>query len=142
MQLKLEIQINAPKQKVWEILTNFSAYPNWNPFIKSIKGDFIEGKKVEVHIVPLGTIGMIIKPRVLCFKIHEEIRWQGNLLFPGLFDGEHIFQLREIDSNTTLFIHSENFKGILIPFFKKMLDQNTRDGFNAMNEKLKELCER
>ncbi len=103
---------------------------------------FIEGKKVEVHIVPPGTKGMIIKPRVLYFMINEEIRWQGNLFFPGLFDGEHIFKLREVDSNTTLFIHSENFKGILIPFFKKMLGQNTRDGFNAMNEKLKELCER
>ncbi|RYZ45415.1 MAG: SRPBCC domain-containing protein, partial [Chitinophagaceae bacterium] len=34
-QIKTEIVINASKEKVWAILTNFSQYPQWNPFIVS-----------------------------------------------------------------------------------------------------------
>ena len=38
-EIKTEILINATPEKVWTILTNFDNYPNWNPFIKSIKGE-------------------------------------------------------------------------------------------------------
>jgi uncharacterized protein YndB with AHSA1/START domain len=37
-EINTEILINATPKKVWSILTNFAEYPNWNPFIKSIKG--------------------------------------------------------------------------------------------------------
>jgi hypothetical protein len=58
-----------------------------------------------------------------------------------LFDGAHKFELiKNADGSTTL-IQSEKFKGILVPLFKKMLDVNTVNGFNAMNKKLKELAE-
>jgi hypothetical protein len=42
---------------------------------------------------------------------------------------------------TTTFIQSEKFRGILVPFFKKMLDKNTTNGFDLMNQKLKEMVE-
>jgi hypothetical protein len=41
----------------------------------------------------------------------------------------------------TTFKQSEIFKGILVPFFKKMIENNTKKGFEAMNQKLKELAE-
>jgi len=43
---------------------------------------------------------------------------------------------------TCTFIHGENFNGILISLFRKMLHNNTRRGFEMMNESLKERCER
>ena len=51
------------------------------------------------------------------------------------------FELIDNKNGTTTFIQSEKFKGILVPLFKKMLDYNTVNGFNAMNKKLKELAE-
>jgi len=63
-------------------------------------------------------------------------------LFPGLFDGEHKFELIDNNNGTTTFVQSEKFTGILVPLFRKMLDVNTRNGFSLMNEKLKELAER
>jgi hypothetical protein len=36
-EIKTEILINATPEKVLSILTIFDNYPNWNPFIKSIK---------------------------------------------------------------------------------------------------------
>jgi len=26
------VEIDAPKQLVWDVLTEFSAYPEWNPY--------------------------------------------------------------------------------------------------------------
>jgi hypothetical protein len=141
-EIKTEILINATPEKVWAILTNFDNYPNWNPFVKSIKGEVKVGKKITVRIEPPNAKGMTFKPRVLVFIANKELRWLGHLLFAGLFDGEHKFELIDNGNGTTTFIQSEKFKGILVPFFKKQLDNNTKRGFEEMNMKLKELAER
>lgn len=51
------------------------------------------------------------------------------------------FELINNNNGTTTFIQSENFKGILVPLFKKTLNTNTTNGFKLMNQKLKELAE-
>jgi uncharacterized protein YndB with AHSA1/START domain len=38
-QLVAEIEIAAPAQRVWEILTDFAAYRQWNPFMPRLDGE-------------------------------------------------------------------------------------------------------
>lgn len=140
-EIKTEILINATPEKVWAILTDFKNYPNWNPFIKSIQGDVKPGNKIAARIEPPGAKGMDFKPKVLTFETNKELRWLGHLLFAGLFDGAHKFELIDNGNGTTTFRQSEKFTGILVPLFKKQLDINTRKGFEEMNKKLKELAE-
>jgi len=140
-EIKTEILINATPEKVWSILTNFDDYPNWNPFIKSIKGNVKVGNKIKARIEPPESKGMTFKPKILTFETNKELSWVGHLLFTRLFDGEHKFELIDNGNGTTKFIQSEKFKGILVPLFKKQLDSNTKKGFEEMNKKLKELAE-
>lgn len=141
MEIKTEILIQATPEKVWSKLTNFSKYPNWNPFIKSITGEVAVGKKITAQIQPPGAKEMTFKPTILTFETNKTLTWLGHLWIAGLFDGEHHFQLLDNGDGTTTFLHSEKFKGILVPLFKKQLSNNTRKGFEAMNEKLKILSE-
>jgi len=141
-ELRTEITITTTPDKVWAILMNFNNYPNWNPFIKSIKGEAIKGKKLTAHIVPPGTKGMTFKPRVLTVNTNNQLRWKGRLLLPGLFDGEHFFEIIDNGNGTVTFIQREQFRGIFVPLFKNKLDKNTKAGFEQMNAKLKELAEK
>ena len=140
-EIKTEILIKASPEKVWTILTDFDNYPNWNPFIKSIKGKVAVGNNIIARIEPPEASGMTFKPEVLAFEPNKELRWIGHLLFAGLFDGEHTFELIDNGNGTTTFKQSEKFNGILVPLFKKSLDKNTTNGFRQMNQKLKELAE-
>jgi hypothetical protein len=140
-EIKTEIRINATPAKVWAILTDFEKHPNWNPLIKFIKGDVAVGKKITVRIEPHEMKGMTFSTKVRAFEKHKEFRWKGHLLFPGLFDGEHKFELIDNGDGTTTFKHGEKFNGILVLFFKKMIEKNTTHGFHLMNQKLKELAE-
>jgi|TARA_B110000285_G_C15111969_1_gene611644 hypothetical protein len=142
LEIKTEIIINATPEKVWKILTNFRAYPNWNPFIKSIEGQVTIGEKIIARIEPPEAKGMTFKPKILTVVKNRELSWLGHLLFPGLFDGKHKFELIDNGNGTTTFIQSEKFKGILVPFFKKQLKNNTKNGFIEMNKKLKEIAEK
>lgn len=140
-QIRTEIVINASPQKVWQILTDFKAYKDWNPFIKTVDGVPTEGSRIKARIEPPGASGMNFTPKLLIVKKNEELRWLGHLLVPGLFDGEHIFELYENTDGSTTFVQREVFTGILVPLFSKMLDVNSVEGFRLMNQKLKELAE-
>ncbi len=137
-EIKTEILINANPEKVWSILTNFDNYPNWNTFIKSVKQEVKVGNKITVRIEPPQEKGMTFKPRVLTYETNKELSWIGRLWFPGLFDGNHKFELIDNGNGTTTFKQSEKFKGILVWMLN---EENTKKGFESMNEKIKELAE-
>ena len=136
-EIKTQITIEATPDRVWEVLTDFEKYSGWNPFIKSIQGKVQTGEKIIVRLEPPGAKGMTFKPRVLAFDKNKQFRWIGHLFFPGLFDGEHRFELIDNGNGTTTFIQAEKFKGILVRMLSKMLDGSTLNGFKAMNERLK-----
>lgn len=138
--LETMTRIYAPYEKVWQILTEFDSYPNWNPFIKSISGELIEGQKLLVKISPPGERGMSFSPTVIRVSPGRELRWSGKFNFRGLFDGEHYFGLEEIDDTSTLFIQGEYFSGILVNLMAGMLER-TKMGFEMMNSSLKKACE-
>ena len=136
-----EITINASPEKVWKIFTDFDAYSTWNPFIRSFKGKPAVGDHVEARLQVPGKKAMTFKPVVLQYQPNKELRWIGKFMVSRVFDGEHTFKLRDNGDGTTTFIQYENFRGILIPFMTKMLDEQTLSGFKLMNEKLKERVE-
>ncbi len=135
------IEIEAPAQKVWEILFDFDSYPEWNPFIRKIKGKVEEGQKIEAFLQPQGSKGMSFSPRIVKVEPYREFRWLGRFILPKLFDGEHIFELKELKSNKTLFVQREKFRGILVPMIMKNFGEKTQKGFEEMNKALKERAE-
>lgn len=136
-EISTRIHIQASPAKVWAILTNFQDYPRWNPFITAITGTLALGHRIKVRIQPPNAKSMTFTPRVRSFTPQHEWKWLGHLFIPGLFDGEHRFELIDHQDGTTTLIHSERFKGILVPLLLKLMGDNTRQGFIAMNEKLK-----
>lgn len=138
--IETEIVISSTPDKVWEVLTDFEKYPDWNPFIKSVKGNRQQGEQLTVRIQPPESKEMRFTPVILKYKKNNELRWKGQLGMKGIFDGEHYFKLIDLDNGQTSFLHGENFSGILVPFMGKSL-QKTEKGFEQMNVALKQRCE-
>ncbi|MDX1684092.1 MAG: SRPBCC domain-containing protein [Saprospiraceae bacterium] len=138
--MESDIIIDAPAQKVWNILMDFESHPEWNPFIRSISGEPKEGENITVRLKPPDGKEMTFRPVILKNEREKEFRWKGKLFIKGLFDGEHYFKLEKIDNSTTKFIHGENFSGILVGLLSGAL-KNTLAGFQDMNEALKARCE-
>ncbi len=135
--IKTQIVINAPVEQVWATLTNFSTYPAWNPFIKSISSTATTGSQLVVSIQPPAQAEMTFYPTVLRAEKNKEFRWRGKLLIKGLFDGEHYFTLTPIDNQSTQLEHGEHFSGLLVSLIMRKIEANTQAGFEAMNQALK-----
>jgi len=141
-EIRTEILIQSEPERVWDIFSDFKSYPRWNPFIHSVDGEVCAGNRILIRLTPPDAKPVSFKPAVLLVNQNRELRWLGHFIIPGLFDGEHIFELADNKNGTTTFIQREIFTGILVPLLKKMLDNNTRRGFEMMNRKLKEICEK
>lgn len=136
------IEIAAPAERIWRILTDFPGYARWNPFVRSISGEAEIGASLIVSLEPPGGRPMRFRPVIVALEPEQELRWKGKLLIPGLFDGEHWFRLQATARGATTFEHGEQFSGLLVPRFRPALEDRTKRGFVAMNEALKREAER
>ncbi|MGD1898840.1 MAG: SRPBCC family protein [Phormidesmis sp.] len=141
-ELKTEITIQASAQEIWTILTDFPKYSAWNPFIPKITGIPKVGNQLTIQITPPGSRSMTFNPTVTQSQQNKIFQWSGHLLVPGIFDGIHTFTLQPITSERTRLIHKEIFTGLLVPLLWKSLNTNTRQGFEQMNQHLKQESER
>ncbi|HEX9488886.1 MAG TPA: SRPBCC domain-containing protein [Stellaceae bacterium] len=133
------VEIAAPAALVWGVLTDFPRFPEWNPFITRIEGAPEPGARLRVEIKPPGKSAMTFRPTVVVARPEKELRWLGQLLLPGIFDGEHAFEL-ESRGDGCSFRQLERFAGLLVPFFGGVLTATQR-GFEAMNTALKKRAE-
>jgi hypothetical protein len=140
-ELHSEIAIEATPQRVWEVLTDFETYPEWNPFIPCISGPGTVGSRLDMQMQQPGGRRMDLHPTVLAAAPARELRWLGQLGVPGLFDGEHGFRIESMGTNRVRFIQDERFSGLLAPLVLHFIGRSTRQGFEAMNVALKARAE-
>lgn len=139
--LDTEIRIAATPEEVWAVLTDFPAYPDWNPFVRSVAGELRIGRRLRVRLEPPGMKGMTLRPKVIAVDPPRAFGWLGHLSVPGLFDGEHSFEIEPVAAGGVRFVQSEEFGGVLVPLLWRMLEEKTRSGFEAMNAALRRRVE-
>lgn len=136
------ILIQATPAEVWKTLTSFTEYQIWNSFILNIEGTMKVQEQLSVTMQLSNKKPMTFKPLVIEVLENERFSWKGKLLIKGVFDGFHQFELIDNGDGTTTFVQKEEFKGILIPFLKKMIEVDTKSAFEKMNQELKERIEK
>jgi hypothetical protein len=139
--IRTEIIINAPKEKVWDILSNFASYGEWNPFIIRISGAQAKGSRLAVTLLN-GKKEFAMKPKVISVVPNQYFDWLGSLFIKGLFDGHHYFEIEELSPRQVRFIHGEHFSGILSGMILRSIADETRNNFIAMNNALKVRAEK
>lgn len=138
--LDTSIEIAAPPDRVWQVISDLESFSSWNPFMTRAMGRLVVGDTLSITIEPPGGRAMSFKPKVLEVDPNHRLRWIGRFLVPGLFDGEHLFQVEPLEGGRSRFTQSERFTGVLTWFSGKLL-KRTRAGFEAMNAALKERSE-
>lgn len=48
--IETAVDIDAPVERVWRVLTDFAGYQQWNRFILSIAGEMREGARLSVRM--------------------------------------------------------------------------------------------
>jgi hypothetical protein len=134
------IDIEAAPARVWEVLTDFASYPDWNPFIVRATGTPEPGSQITLRIHSSAGWKATNKARITAAVPDQVLRWSARLIpIPGLAAGRHEFRLTARADGTRL-VHSEQFFGALVPPMSGMLLKTERD-FRNLNEALKKQSE-
>ena len=140
-QLHTQIDIHASRERVWEVLTDFAAYPEWNPFITQAHGAARVGEQLTNRMQPVGGRAVTLKPTVLQATPGQQLRWLGRVVGPGIFDAEHTFTIEPVGDGQVRLVQQEQFRGLLVPFMSRSLDRHTLPAFEQMNQALKRRAE-
>jgi hypothetical protein len=140
-EIKTEIEINASAEKVWQVLTDFAHFPDWNPFIREIIGTVVEGSKLEIRISTSSGKNRTYRPTITKIEPNHELRWYGKGLLPGLWNGERIFTIEQLEQNHVRLIHREIFSGLGTFLGGDRTDKDIRHTFEEMNYALKKKIE-
>jgi hypothetical protein len=135
-EITTSIDVDAPPEVVWQVLTDFDSYDEWNPFMR-IVGRANEGAHVVVELRPPNRRATTFRPELVTVAGPRELRWLGHRWTPGLFDGEHAFRIEELEDGTSRFHHSEQFSGLLAGVILRLGREDSEAGFEQMNAALK-----
>ena len=135
-EIRTEARIDGTAGEVWSVLSDFASYGEWNPGMEDVQGQAKVGSRLRIRFALNGGRTMTMKPTVLVADPGSELRWLGRLLIPWVFDGEHRFEIREETPGHVTFVQGERFKGVLVPFLRKLIEVDTMATFAKVNEAL------
>jgi hypothetical protein len=127
-------RVAADPARVWQVLTDTAAYPDWNPFVRRLEGDLVEGNRLTVDLQP-GDKATTLRPTVVAVVPGRSFTWLGHVGFRGVLDGRHTFTV-EPDGSGSRLVQHEVLSGVLTPLFRKMLTTDTPAAFTASNDAL------
>ncbi len=138
--IEASIDLNREPHEVWTVLTDFDAYPAWNPFISKIDGQAKLGEKITAHIAIVGHAAIPVPADIVTFSQDRELVWRSHLLIGGIFDRDHIFRIDPKAGGCTL-IQTQKFSGPIAPLAGMLTTGMVRYGLSSMNDALKRRLE-
>lgn len=140
-ELYTSIRIHASASTVWELISDFTSYPKWNPLMLKVDGKPIQGERLEILIHLFLAADMKANPVILVAEKNKELRWKGGLAIPGILQGEHILEIETLGEHSVELIQREIWSGIMAPIFILWMGDEIQNGFRKMNSEVKTLAE-
>lgn len=136
-----EIDIGAPADVVWEVISNLEGWEGWNPIMKA-SGTLAHGARPTIIIAPPGRKEIQVQPKISHFAEGEEFRWRTGFSFPGIFQAEHGFKVIPDGGDTCRFEQVEMMSGLLAGRMMARSGKEINTGFQVMNRMLKRESEK
>jgi hypothetical protein len=132
------IDIAAPPEQVWAVLTDLASYPAWNPVFREASGQPIAGNTITITSTnPQTGHTMTVKVKVLAAEPATELRWASSVL--GLMRSEHSFLLSRTSGGTRL-EQTQTYRGMYTRFPPRTINR-IQASFEAINQAMKQRAE-
>lgn len=134
-------EITAPASRVWEVLTDFARYGEWNPQVPKISGDLSVGSTLSMSLVMPRRPTIKAKAKVLEVSPEKALVWEGKILSNRVFVGHREFRIRPAEKGSVLVTHVERLTGPLVPVFLLINRKAVDAGHHGLNLALTNRCE-
>jgi hypothetical protein len=105
------VDIDASPQQVWMVLTDFPAYPIWNPFIYPVSGIPRPDSPLEMTLHPESG-PVTYRATVVTAQPNRELSWTGQILSAGVYAVTFIFTIEPLTGGGARLEARERGKGV------------------------------
>ena len=141
-EVRTEIEISAPPEEVWKVISNISEWQNWSPVINKSEGSAALGTKVDITMCSKeeGKDGPKYSPVITKFDEPKSLHWRATMLVGFVFTNDKIIELEKTNSGTRV-IHKELFGGLMAAMMASHMEEGVPPILNKWNEALKQKVE-
>jgi len=129
--------IDAAPQVVWDLLTDATAYPKWNPAVIAIEGSIREGETIK--LTSIANPDRQFKLRVSDVTAPSHMVWWDGMPL-GLFKGVRTFDVMAQGEGACVFEMEEVYSGLMAPLITRSIPDMT-ESFQKFADGLKEAAE-
>ncbi len=139
--VRAEIEIDAPAERIFDILTDLESYPEWNPFTPRVESTLRPGDPVHLYVRlrserlshRVEYVSRNERPSHLC--------WGTTMVAGFLLRAERCQTLTRIDARRTRFVNEDVFSGWLVPLVMRVYGAAMQRGFESVATALKKRAE-
>ena len=134
------LEIDAPIERVWQILKDFDRYHEWNPFTPRVESTLRIGDPIHLHV---RLVGKRLSHRVEFVTRNQPytLGWEMKLGAPALLHAERVQVLTAIDGHRTHYRTEDRFSGWLRPLVLALFGGAMERGFRDCALGLKKAAE-
>ncbi len=115
--------VAASSDRVWEVISDFDSWSEWNPSVPSIKGDLKVGNTCAVKLMMPGRPSVNVKVTLTDVDPGRRFAWHGNIAHDRFFAGDRSLDIEPRADGTVLVTHTEEVTGAFFPVFKTLMGQ-------------------
>lgn len=134
------VEIEAPIERAWDILTDFDRYGEWNPFTPSVATEFEIGSPVDLY-VRMGPWRLKQVERIESIEAPHLIAWSTTMGHRFLISALREQRLEAVGEGRCRYRTTDDFAGLLIPLVMLLFGGFVRRGFNDVARGLKARAE-
>lgn len=135
-QVKTELILNAPPDRIWNLLYDFSLYPEWNPLIVSAVGTRAAGCPLDLVVRLPGIDPFRLRSSLISIEPSTQLGWRWALSSKLLVAWTFQVRLEQVSSDRVLIAQSSEFTGLFAPLFCFALNRSFAAGMHELNQAL------
>lgn len=134
------VEIEAPAERVWDILVDFERYGEWNPFTTRVEASLEIGSPVMLH-VRLGRLQRRQPERIETVEPPHLLAWGTTMGHPFLLSALREQRVEALSETRCRYLTTDATTGLLTPLVAVLFGRLIRQGFNDLAAALKTRAE-
>jgi hypothetical protein len=139
--VRAEIEIEAPAERIFDILADLKSYSEWNPFTPRVESTLRPGDPVHLYVRLRGQRLSHRVERVSRNQRPVRLCWGTTIGAAFLLRAERCQILTPIDAQRTRFVNQDVLRGWLAPLVMLLFGRDMQRGFESVAAALKQRAE-
>ncbi|GFO57515.1 cyclase [Geomonas sp. Red276] len=133
---RCETTLQAPPERIWELLSDLNLYAEWNPLFVRAEGALQQGGELGLTVQLPSIPPFVITPRVLAAHSQSGFQWRHAMATSVLMSWTYGISLAEQGPQGVTVVQSSRFGGLLGPLFGFALATSVERGMKEFSRAL------